>query len=158
MNQQVQFEQLQREFNLKDSDFYFLELIPLIEMIWADGMNQAGELKILYQFVIEHIANLDHLSKAPAISVEDANSFLDRFAHKKPDPRLLDGLMRLFVDKNSPKNQTILQYCMDIAAACITKYPYQFRERMMEGEKRVLENLFRELNIAADSPVNSVRS
>lgn len=154
MDQQARFEQLQREFNLKDSDFYFLELIPLIEMIWADGMNQASELKILYQFVIEHIAKLDQLSSTPVISVEDANSFLDRFAHQKPNPRLLDELMTLFFDKNSLDKRTILQYCLDIAAACITQYPYQFQDRVMQNEKRILEKLFLELNISPDQPVN----
>jgi hypothetical protein len=59
MNAQNEFESLKSQFFLKDADFYFLDLIPLIEVIWADGDNQEAELKILYKFIIEHIAYLD---------------------------------------------------------------------------------------------------
>ena len=36
----------------------------------------------------------------------------------------------------------ILDYCLDIAAACVTRYPYGLRERIAEGERRLLEELF----------------
>lgn len=150
MNLQDTFSRLQTEFHLKDSDIYFLDLIPLIEMLWADGMNQEGELKILYKFVIEHIANLDQLSESSVISVADANSFLDRFAHQKPDPRLIDELMTLFHGKNNVNRQTILNYCMDIAAACTTHYPFGLQERVVREEKKLLKKLFREFRISGD--------
>ncbi|WP_305907988.1 hypothetical protein Q9L42_012875 [Methylomarinum sp. Ch1-1] len=150
MSQLDRFEQLKVEFNLKDSDFYFLDLIPLIDMIWADGINQEGELKILYQFVIEHIAKLDQLYATPVISVADANSFLDRFAHQKPDRRLLGALTTLFLSEDHRHRQTILDYCMDIAAACTTQYPFGMHERVVREEKQLLEKLIRELNIAPE--------
>jgi hypothetical protein len=37
MSPQHAFDQLMTEFNLRPADFYFLDLIPLIEIIWADG-------------------------------------------------------------------------------------------------------------------------
>ena len=58
MNPQDAFDRLKNQFVLKDSDFYFLDLIPLIKIIWADGRNQESELQILYKFVIEHVAYL----------------------------------------------------------------------------------------------------
>ncbi len=153
MNQPDTFEHLKKEFNLKDSDFFFLDLIPLIAMIWADGMNQEGELKILYKFIIEHIANLDQVTESPVISIEDANNFLDRFAHRQPDPRLLDELMQLFLSKNQQNRQTIFDYCLDIAAACTTHYPFGPQERVIKNEKSLLEKLFRELSISPDQPI-----
>ena len=152
MNQQEVFEQLKSEFNLKDADFYFLDLIPLIEMIWADGVNQEGELKLLYKFVIEHIAALDQQTSLHSISVADANDFMDRFAHQKPNSRLMQELMQLFLNKNTgeQKHQTILEYCMDIAAACSTQQPSGLQQRVTEEEKQLLKKLFRELKIAPD--------
>lgn len=147
------FEQLKNEFDLKDADFYFLDLIPLIEMLWADGMNQEGELKLLYKFVIEHIANLDQLSASAVISVADANDFLDRFAHRKPDPRLIRELKALFLGKNSSNRQTILKYCMDIAAACTTHYPFGPQERVMQEEKKLLTKLFEEFGVSPDQEI-----
>jgi len=150
VNIQQEFELLSREFDLKPADFYFLDLIPLIEMIWADGYNQASELALLYKFTIEHIATLDRKSGIPFASVEDANDFLDRFAHQKPPAGLLEKLRKLagnsLKENASQRQQNILNYCMDIAAACALKYPFGMQERIVESEKALLNILFAEFD------------
>lgn len=147
MNLQDSFSRLQEEFDLKDGDFYFLDLIPLIEMIWADGVNQDGELKVLYHCVLEHIAALDQATESAVISVDEANSFLDRFAHEKPDPRLMQELMALFHCKPNIDHQSVMNNCLDIAAACTTHYPFGLQERVMRDEKRLLKSLFQAFNL-----------
>lgn len=155
MNIQQEFDLLRREFELKATDFYFLDLIPLIEMIWADGHNQTSELALLYKFTIEHIAALDQHSGIPFATVEDANDFLDRFAHQKPPEQLLEKLHNLAVHKvsnNPPENrQTVMGYCMDIAAACTVQYPFGLQERIIESEKDLLNKLFNAFNSSPDS-------
>lgn len=153
MTTQHTFSILQKQFDLQDSDFYFLDLIPLIAVMWADGMNQDNELKLLYQFVIEHIAHLDQINGGAVISTADANHFLDRFAHRRPDPELLQALLTLSIHRqqNNPARQyTILEYCLDIAAACITHYPYALRERIVLEEKQLLTQLFNELKLSPE--------
>lgn len=146
MDKQNTFDLLAKEFKLKPSDYYFLDLIPLIEMIWADGENQPTELALLYQFTIEHIAHLDRAAGIPLVTVDDANDFLERFAHQRPSQRLLDALSELVVTSassaNSERSQSILKYCMDIAAACTTQYPYALRGRIIDSEKALLYKLF----------------
>ncbi len=138
------FDQLKNQFDLQEADFFFLDLIPVINMIWADGQNQQGELRLLYQFVIDHIAQMDQHINDLSISVEDANSFLDRFAHRRPNPHLLKALTELFHDHNHPssKYEAIMEQCLDIAAACTTHYPYELRERVIEQEKQLIFSLF----------------
>ena len=116
-------------------------------------MNQKGELKVLYKCVIEHIARLDQQAGLPLVSIEDANHFLDRFAHQKPDPRLLDELMIAFLqaENTTADRRSIMDYCMDIAAAATTTYPFALRERVMENEKALLKKLFKELNISPEA-------
>ncbi len=150
MDRQLRFEQLQSEFSLKDADFYFLDLIPLIEMIWVDGANQEGELKILYQCVLEHIAELDLQASSKIVTTEDANSFLNRFAHNKPDSKLIAELRKLFLDNHNiklEKRQRIFNFCLDISAACTIRYPYPLRGRISEAEKNLLDTLFKALLI-----------
>jgi hypothetical protein len=158
MNKQQAFERLAVEFNLKPADFYFLDLIPLIEMIWADGRNQPAELNILYKFAIEHIAYLDRQAGVQALGSDDANDFLERFALHRPPPGLLAELRRITASSeiggNNPRSGTILEYCLDIAAACTTHYPFSLRQRVMENEKKLLEKLFREFNIAPGTPLS----
>lgn len=146
MDKQNTFDLLAKEFKLKPSDYYFLDLIPLIEMIWADGENQPAELALLYQFTIEHIAHLDRAAGIPLISTDDANDFLERFAHQRPPQRLLDALNELVVGSSlsadPERSRSILKYCMDIAAACTTHYPYALRGRIIDSEKALLYKFF----------------
>lgn len=155
MNKQQAFERLAVEFDLKPADFYFLDLIPLLEMIWADDRNQPEEVAILYKYTIEHIAYLDRQAGAPVISIDDANDFLDRFTHARPSRRLLAELSHIAAKSahggENPRSRTILTYCLDIAAACTTRYPYPMHERIMAEEKRLLEKLFRAFNIDPDA-------
>ncbi len=157
MTTQSEFECLKNQFSLKDIDFYFLDLIPLIQVIWADSCNQDAELKILYKFMTEYISYLDKLAGAPFVSIEQANDFLDRFAHHKPSDELLKELRLISSLSNENKvqsrHQTVLDYCLDIAAACTNKYPYGMHERIVEEEKQILLKLFKELGIQTDAPV-----
>ena len=154
MNKQNEFERIKKQYFLKDSDFYFLDLIPLIQMIWVDGINQESELKILYKFVIEHISYLDNQAGLRFITIKQANDFLDRFAHKKPSDELLSELQKISAMSDGKKgvlrNQTIMEYCLDIAAACTQQYPYGMHERVVNEEKELLQTLFKELGVQAD--------
>lgn len=151
MEKQQLFDELAREFDLKPADFYFLDLIPLIEVMWMDGKNQESELNILYQFVLEHISYIDQAAGAQVLSVEDANDFLDRFAYNKPPQKLLTGLHNIIALEKGVsdyRKMDILEYCLDISAACVVRYPYGIRERIQQYEKEYLLKLFAEFNIS----------
>ncbi len=150
MDKQQLFEQLAQEFNLKPADFYFLDLIPLIEVMWMDGKNQEGELKILYQYVLEHISYTDQAAGAQVLTVEDANDFLDRFAHHKPPQKLLTELHDIVTKDDGVgerRKKDIIECCLDISAACVIHYPYGIRRRIQGDEKEFLLKLFAEFNI-----------
>ena len=157
MDKRELFEQLAEEFDLKPADFYFLELIPLIEVMWLDGKNQESELNILYQFVVEHIAYIDQAAGAQVLTVKDANDFLGRFAHQKPPQKLLTGLHNIIAKENGVtehRKMNILEYCLDISAACVVHYPYGLRERIRHDEKEFLLQLFAEFNISPKKPAD----
>jgi len=149
MDAQHLFERLKKRYSLKDADFYFLDLLPLIKIIWADGRNQEEELKILCHFLIEHIAYLDKKLRLPIITTNQANDFLDRFAYKKPSNELLDDLENLFLTLGiTPlRPQSTLDYCLDIAAAC-SSHPFGMHDRVIKEEKILLQKIFKELSIS----------
>jgi len=155
MTPQTEFTQLSKTFDLKPADFYFLNLIPLIEVLWVDGNNRPQELQILYHFLIEHIAFLDKQAGDQVVTIEDANDFLDRFAHQRPSEDLLNQLHDIVLQLNHnsfiKQKQTILDYCMDIASACTNSYPYPLRGRVIEEEKELLQKLFKAFDIPMDS-------
>jgi hypothetical protein len=143
---------LQRH-NLPANSFYLLELIPLIEMIWADGKNQHQEILILQHFTVKHLSRLSRdAARLEVISVEDANRFIDFFLANRPDPQLLADLKELTIEHmqaraNAEHNQSIIAHCMDIAAACVSEYPYRADERIRAEEKDLLQAIVAALEI-----------
>ena len=139
-------------YNLEENHIYLLELIPLIEMIWAEGKNKTPEINILYHFTIEHLARLNRDSNSvEVISEDEVNRFIDRFIHERPDPQMLKDLRDVCAIRISEKTdeadrqasrEAILNYCIDIAAACASQYPYKFNERIVAEEKKLLIELF----------------
>ncbi|GAA3916252.1 hypothetical protein [Litoribacillus peritrichatus] len=165
MEKSARFQQLKNECHLKDADFYFLELIPLIEMIWADNHNQAPELNLLYKFATEHIARINTIAESDVITVDQANDFLDRFAHKQPDSNVLASLRKLVIDgwklQESSEHkeltkQSILDYCLDIAACCVDLYPYEYHHRVTKEEKKLLQQLMIDFHLDPQTCVHQV--
>jgi hypothetical protein len=152
--------QLLKQHGLYDNHVYLLELIPLIQMMWADGKNQEEEIAILNRFAMQHLARLSRLNDGVMpISVEATNEFLKRFTQSPPSDDLLDDLKSLCIGRLTEKSDAskaqfqadnIINFCIDIAAACAEQYPYEFDERIVIEEKRVLRNLMQEFDF--DSP------
>jgi hypothetical protein len=152
---------LEAEHGITGGQVYLLELIPLIEMVWADGRSQKAEMDLVYRAVLDRMAGLSREAHGEAVvTVEEANAFLDRFLHTRPSPELLRRLRELagplvFSDAdpaaNEQRKDTLLELCMDIAAASVHHYPFGARERFMQAEKDLLLDLMRTLNIPPDA-------
>ncbi len=142
------------KYNIKDEEIYLVDIIPLIEIIWADGMVQKCEVDILYDYVKNSLKRIGEMAGHEIISKNQAAKFINRFLKDRPDPKLL-ATLRSFVtpiyfsstDEEFRKKikNSILQSCLDIAASCTTEYPYGLRERFDENEKQaffeILESL-----------------
>ena len=148
-------EQLLHEHGLKPQHIYLLELIPLIEMIWADGVNQEQEVAILQRYALKILAALSADSGGvDVISVEDVNEFIDQFTQTRPPAELLSNLRALCLEKVESRSDAkaaqsskdeILNFCFDIAAACASQYPHEFDERIVQDEKDLLKSLMMDL-------------
>ena len=104
------------------------------------GLFIARYLNLLYQFVIEHIAFIDQAAGAQVLTVKDANDFLGRFAHRRPSQKLLTELHNIVANEagvTECRKMDILEYCLDVSAACVVHYPYGIRERVRHDEKNI---------------------
>lgn len=126
------------------TDVYLLDLLPLIEMMWADGLVQQPEADLLDAFVVEHVAAINALSGAKILSVDDARRFAQRFLRERPDDGLMEELRSLIPSVrfsssdqagNDARRQVIIEWCLDIGAACVSEYPYADRDRFKNAEK-----------------------
>ena len=134
-----------RRHGIEGADAYLMDIIPLIEMIWADGRAQPGEVDILENFLQQHVARLNRMSGYAVLTMEQARRFVNRFLAARPDPQLLHTLrelvapVRLATSDEALRSQvrdSLLAACLDIAASAVIDYPYGIDERFNTQEKR----------------------
>jgi hypothetical protein len=133
------------QYGIAGPDVYLLDLLPLIEMMWADGLIQSPEMDLLDAFVAEHVGAINQLSGAEVLSVERARRFAWGFLKDRPDERLMEELRSLIppvrlnssdLAGNDARRQAIIEWCLDIGASCVAEYPYGSRERFKNSEKQ----------------------
>lgn len=144
--------ELLERHDLKPQHAYLLELIPLIEVMWVDGRNQSKEIAIIHEITQKHVSKLNSLVDGiTVISDQDMKKFLNRFLYVRPSEGLLTELRELTVDWLKDKEQihnkgeSIMSYCLDIAAACASTE--KFDERIVQQEKMLLKELAENLDI-----------
>lgn len=143
-----------RRFGIEGAQIYLIDVIPLIEMIWADGQTQDAEIEILYRFVETHVKRLNAISGCELMTVAYAQRFIARFLEKRPNPDLMKTLRSLIapVRLNSSDSRlndffrdSLLTTCLDIASSCVTRYPYHLCERFNLAEKKCFFNILEAL-------------
>ena len=148
----LNIQSLLERYDLKPQHAYLLELMPLIEVMWADGCNQRKEKEIIHEITSRHVEKLNNLVEGvTVISRQDAWDFLNRFLDARPPEGLITALRELSVDwmqercKIQDQGETIMGYCLDIAAACASTE--KFDDRIVEQEKLLLKELVEALEI-----------
>ena len=140
-----------KSFGITGKDVYFIDYIPLIEMIWADGQPQQGELDIFYDFLEKHVAHLNEMAGYNAFQLEDAAQFVSGFLKERPSPEILKSLRKLAAHsglfqgdakKRAQFEKSLLAVCLDIGASCVKEYPYGLHERFNYDEKRCFFEIF----------------
>ena len=146
-------ETLVGEFGLTSETVYLLPLVPLIEVMWADGVTQPSEISIFYECLTRHLADLcNQADGEEVVSIAAAEKFAGDLLNTRPDPERLCRLRELSVQllNLSPDDNlrcSVMDSCLDLAAIAVTRYPYEHRDRVMSAEKRVLHELFESLNL-----------
>lgn len=146
-------ESLVGDFGLTPETVYLLPLVPLIEIMWADGVTQPAEVSIFYDCLTRHLADLANQADGEeVVSVAEAERFANDWLQARPDPEKLRRLSELSVqllNVSSEKStrRTILDNCLDLAAIAVTRYPYERRDRIMNAEKAVLLELIQRLKL-----------
>ena len=146
-----------RELGIQRELIYLIDLVPLIEMIWADGLRQDSELALLEDFAARHVDRVNLQAGWEVLSHEDAKQFIARFVDERPDPNLLAKIRKGIRDirlsnsderGNEALRASILASCLDIASCSVVRYPYGPRERFDTAEKRCFFQILEDLALA----------
>lgn len=132
-------------YGIKGSYLYLIDIIPLIEMIWADGKAQESEIEILYKYLDEHLEKINKTAGIEVIDKDKANRFAEQFIKKRPSEELLATIRNLYFKiLSTSHNESFIQEiknslfaaCLDIGASSVLAYPYPPGERFNANEKK----------------------
>ena len=84
-----------RDFGIQGEQVYLIDLIPLVEMIWADGSAQRSEVAIFESYLEQHVKRVNALAGYSMLTVEAAQTFIQGFLDKRPSEKLLQTLRSL---------------------------------------------------------------
>ncbi|MCI5147456.1 MAG: hypothetical protein D3923_18475, partial [Candidatus Electrothrix sp. AR3] len=66
-----------KEFGITGDQVYMIDLIPLIEIIWADGQIQTGEIAVLENYIEKHVQEVNKLAGCNVLTFQDVRLFIN---------------------------------------------------------------------------------
>lgn len=133
------------KFKITQHQIYFIDLVLLCEMAWADGKIQTAERDILFNYLRHHVESINRLAGCTIVEYREAKDFVSDYLDERPDPMLLETIREVIaavrIDNKEPSvaektRLDILNACLDIAASSVTEYPYGLKERFTSEEKK----------------------
>ena len=79
-------------FGITGEQVYLIDLIPLIEIMWADGQIQKGEVAVLEDYIEKHVNQVNRQAGCHILSFQMARDFVDRFIDERPSSELMKTL------------------------------------------------------------------
>ncbi|CAK8720074.1 TerB family tellurite resistance protein [Candidatus Electrothrix aarhusensis] len=138
-----------KRFGITGEKVYLIDLILLIEMIWADGQAQPGELKVLENYLEKHVDRVNKRAGCVVLQLQDARDFVKPYINQRPNPDSIKSLRELVkpISFSSESGVTeklkneLLHVVIDVGASSVTEYPYDLDERFNTEEKQCLFNI-----------------
>ncbi len=141
-----------KRHGIENEQVYLVDIIPLIEMAWADGKIQKEELQVLDHHLVQHVKRINAHYNREILNLEMARKFVKRFLVIKPDPGLLRTLRSLIMparkssgEQTSVLTKSMLAACLDIAAAAPTGKTPGLHDRFGLAEKLCLFQMLDDL-------------
>ena len=144
-----------KNYDITGAQVYLIDLIPLIEMIWADGKVQNAEVSLLAGYLKKHVDHINDMAGYKALRLDQAKAFVKKFLKTRPDPKLMATLRSLIapvrLKSSDPAKcvelkDSLLATCLDIASSSVNEYPYELQERFSRDEKRCFFEILRSLS------------
>jgi hypothetical protein len=144
-----------KNYGITGAQVYLIDIIPLIEIIWADGKAQGTEISLVADFLKKHVKHINGMAGYQALSLDEAKAFVRKFLKKRPDPKLL-ATLRSFIApvrlkssdpaRSEKLKESLLAACLDIASSSVPENPHGLHDRFTSDEKRCFFEIMQSLS------------
>ncbi len=157
---QSRFTALLEQHDLPRSLIYLAPVLPIVQVMWADGRNQMPERAKIHLIMQNHCNTLRDLSGGmEVISAEDIERFDQAFIASEPDSEILKAftesaseVLKNRGEEGSADHDSLYQRdrlfhaCLEIAATCPAELKNctgeMFAQRIVDEERRLIERVF----------------
>ncbi|MCK0162358.1 hypothetical protein [Marinobacter sp. S6332] len=157
---QYRFAALLSQYDFPSSLIYLAPVLPIVQVMWADGKNQMPERDKLHVIIQSHRKALSELAGGlQVVSQEDIDLFDQAFIANEPDMSTLQAftdqaneLLQSKVENGMEENESLYQRdrllhaCMEIAATCpahvVIADDEMLAQRIVEEEQHFIEKVF----------------
>ncbi len=141
------------KIGITGADIYLIDLLPLIDMIQADGRKQDQELAILELYKSHRIDDINRQAGHQILSDETVRNFINRFLAQPPDEKVMRTVRSLLSsvllsssdeEHNNALKNSLLATAIDIGASNVEIYPYpdgRYDMRFNLDEKKIFMSL-----------------
>ena len=121
---------------------YLIDVIPLIEILWADGKNQKHEKDVLIGYIEKQVERINRAACHQVISLAEAKTFVSKYVCEMPNQGLLAELRKMvevvvFQGENAEAlRDSMLCHCLDIGANAVSLHPYEGYDKRFTLEEK----------------------
>lgn len=133
-------------YGIEGKRVYLIDLIPLIEMIWAGGQMQAEQIGFLYNFIKRQIDHVNCLAGYVVLSMADGINFVAPYLSSKPNLAHLKKLRDCIVpvrlgwmrnDYGDIIARRIVVACLNMLSMTLAKYPHELQNKCCSEERKM---------------------
>ncbi|MBW0148507.1 hypothetical protein [Marinobacter arenosus] len=154
------FSALLAQHDLPPSFLYLAPVLPIVQVMWADGRNQIPERAKLHLIIQNHCQALSELAGGmQVVSPDDIERFDQAFIARKPDLGVLQAFIGIATELLQDQTYTesacsdslyrrerLFHACLEIAATCPVEMDNSlgemFAQRILDEERRFIEQVF----------------
>jgi hypothetical protein len=121
-----------RRFGIEGKRIYLIDLVPLIEMIWAGGRISSETIEFLYKYAKSHIRHINAMAGYLLIKSTDAANFSAPYLASPPNMSTLKQIRECIVpvrlgetpnDYGDMIMNRIMAGCREILSISVAKHP-----------------------------------
>lgn len=131
-------------YGIKGKRVYLIDLIPLIEMIWAGGQLQPEKIDFLDHYIKQHLRHINQMAGYLVLSMSDATRFTAPYLTAYPNMAHLKKIRECIEpvrfgetrnDYGDLMMRRILSACLNLLSISMAQFPHELQNENCVKER-----------------------